>query len=132
NAIRPMMETIEVFGCGPGLIEIGEGANMTCLNPNDLFGGGGGGGGPTVPLGDGPRGGGGSGPRPPQRPPRPPKPPLPRTKKECQDKCKAIKTDLDWSLACDAFCNCRFESHNPATVCGRNFKEDTGADAPFR
>lgn len=135
--IMPTMEMIEVVSCGPGMIQFGEGADINCVNPLDLFGGGGGGGTPT-PLGDGPRGGGGGGGRPPRprTPPKPPKPPrpkpLPKTKAECQTQCKDIKTDVDWSVACDELCTCLFDTPNPATVCARDFKEDTGQDSPFQ
>jgi hypothetical protein len=33
-----MAEEIEVFGCRPGFIQIGEGANMVCVDPTDPFG----------------------------------------------------------------------------------------------
>ena len=50
GAISPTMisEEIEVFGCDPGLIQIGEGPNMICINPNELFGKGGRGGKPII------------------------------------------------------------------------------------
>lgn len=135
GAIQPSMERIEVFGCSPGMIQFGEGESMTCVNPLDLFGGGGGGGGPTVPLGDGPRGGGGGGG--PVRPPRPPKPPRPKfrpgppSEAECKSECQSQKRgNLTWSVACDEYCTCLWKTPNPATVCGRDFKEDTGAKKP--
>jgi hypothetical protein len=54
-------ETIEVFSCGPGSIQVGAGENMVCVNPSDPFGIGGhsGGGSPDLPdLGGPPSGGG--------------------------------------------------------------------------
>ena len=130
NAVKPMMiaEEIEVFGCAPGLLQLGEGPNMSCLNPNDLFGGGGGGGSPTVPLDDGPHGPGGG----PVKPPRPPKVrPGPPSKAKCQSQCKDLNsTSLDWSVACDEYCHCLWETPNSAKVCGKDFMEDTGAKKP--
>ena len=42
-----MTEVVEVHSCGPGLIQLGEGENIVCIDPNDPFGGGhDGGGGP--------------------------------------------------------------------------------------
>jgi hypothetical protein len=55
-------ETIEVHGCQPGYIEIGEGRNKTCVEPWWGEGGGGGGGpvgGEREPSGGGGGGGGG-------------------------------------------------------------------------
>ena len=65
NAITAakMAEDIEVFGCRPGHIQLGEGPNMTCINPSDPFGTGGHDGGGTGPGGDGPGGDGGGGVR---------------------------------------------------------------------
>src|SRR6266550_3193217 len=63
GAINPAMmpEVIEVYGCRPGLWQIGEGANITCVDPANPWGGGGGGGGTPVGPHDGPHGGGGGG-----------------------------------------------------------------------
>ncbi|HWT00265.1 MAG TPA: hypothetical protein VN256_08455 [Pyrinomonadaceae bacterium] len=71
GAVRPTMEVIENFGCRPGRLELGEGENMVCLDPDNPWGEGGGGGDwPDPPAGE-PPGGSGSGfeftepPRPP-------------------------------------------------------------------
>lgn len=60
--VRAMDETIVVYGCDPGMIELGSGENLTCIDPDDGDGGwgedvpGGGGADDDVP---GPYGGGG-------------------------------------------------------------------------
>jgi hypothetical protein len=50
-------EEIEVFGCSPGFLELGEGPNMVCIPDPRIFGGGGGGG-PVGPFDGGGDGGG--------------------------------------------------------------------------
>ena len=50
-------EIINVTSCGPGQLQLGEGENMVCINPNDPFGTGGNGG----PADTGPGGGDGPG-----------------------------------------------------------------------
>ena len=128
GAIKPMMisEEIEVFGCRPGLLQFGEGMNMTCVNPNDIFGTGGhGGGSPVVPLDDrGPRGpGSGSGET------RPPK--QPKTKLQCKTECHKVKRfDREWAVACDDFCDCLWDTANSAKECASRFKETTKEDPP--
>jgi hypothetical protein len=53
-------EVIEIYGCGPGQLELGEnGPNMVCVDPNPLPGGGGDF--PDDPTGDQDGGGGGGG-----------------------------------------------------------------------
>src|SRR6266516_1410431 len=74
SAIYPA-EVIEVEGCRPGLLQLGEGEDMVCIDPNDPWAGGGGGDGGGGPpgggsSGSGPSGGGGG--TPPKRPPKPP------------------------------------------------------------
>lgn len=61
-------ETIHIYSCGPGLLQLGEGPNITCVDPYDPFGSGGyGGGGGGIPDpvdgygGGGWQGGGGRG-----------------------------------------------------------------------
>ena len=80
SSIYAAMEVIEVEGCRPGLIQLGEGENMVCIDPNDPFGGGHDGGG--GPSGGGPSdtGGGGSPPKPPPKPPK-------KIKCECSPGC---------------------------------------------
>jgi hypothetical protein len=62
GAIHPA-EVIEVEGCRPGFIQIGEGDNMVCIDPNNPWAGRGGGssGFGTGSGGGGGRGGGGGG-----------------------------------------------------------------------
>ncbi len=77
SAIYPA-EVIEVHGCRPGLLQLGEGDDMVCIDPSDPFpgsdgGDGPGGGGP----GGGPTGGGTPPPKPPPHRPRPPRVPRP-------------------------------------------------------
>lgn len=134
GAIVPTMEVIDVVSCGPGLIQFGEGADINCVNPLDLFGGGGGGETP-VPMGDGPRGprGGGGGVKPPKTPPkRPPRViPGPDNKQDCKTECSAKKPfNRDWSVACDDYCNCLWDTKNPITNCNKEFMDDTKTKKP--
>ncbi len=59
-----MTDVVEVHSCGPGLIQLGEGENIVCIDPNDPFGGGHDGGG--GPPGGGPAGNG-KHPKPPPK-----------------------------------------------------------------
>ena len=83
SAIYPA-EVIEVGGCRPGFLQLGEGENMVCIDPNDPWGGGGDGGNGSSGGGSSGGGGGGGGtpPKPTPKPhPKPtPKPsPTPKT-----------------------------------------------------
>ena len=98
-------EVIEVHGCRPGLVQLGEGDDMVCIDPSDPFpgsdgGDGPGGGGP----GGGPTGGGTAPPkRPPHRPP-PPRPPRvePRGKYTADDanSCSTEQLNTPLGSAC--------------------------------
>jgi hypothetical protein len=62
DAFYPASKPIRVYGCRPGLIELGEGEEMVCLDPIHIFGGGEHGG--TTfgeEMGVGVKGGGGKG-----------------------------------------------------------------------
>jgi hypothetical protein len=56
GAVRPAMEVIEIEGCAPGFLQLGEGDNMVCI-PDPSWAGNGGDTGPGLPGGG--RGGGG-------------------------------------------------------------------------
>jgi hypothetical protein len=81
-------ERIEVYGCNPGFLELGEGENMVCI-PDPSWGGGGGAphGGEHEPTGGGPGSGGGGGR---------PRPPSPAERKKL---CKQCKANADKCLA---------------------------------
>jgi len=105
--IRAAMERIEVEGCRPGFLQLGEGENMVCIDPFDPFGTGGhdGGGGPEPSDGGGGgKGSGGGGTEPPPPKPKPPK----NTNCECQ------------ASGCDPT-NCRWKD-----VPGSSVQECTG------
>ena len=65
-AFTEQAEIIDVHGCSPGYLELGEGENTTCIGDPQFTGGGAGdpGGGPSGPTGLGGPGGGGGGPGP--------------------------------------------------------------------
>jgi hypothetical protein len=76
GAIYPAMdEVVEVYGCDPGFLELGEGPNMVCI-PDPAWSDGGGGGGGRQGGGGGRQGGGGKRGKP-SRPSRPEGPPRP-------------------------------------------------------
>ena len=82
-------EVIEVHGCRPGTLQLGEGEDMVCIDPNDPWDGHDGGEGPPGggPSGGGPSQGGGGG-TPPKRPPKPPPkepPPKPLPYRDCTE-----------------------------------------------
>jgi len=64
--IYPSAEVINVEGCRPGFIQLGEGDNMVCIDPNDPFHRGGG----SSGFSTGGGGGGGTGTQAHRPPPR--------------------------------------------------------------
>jgi len=101
SAVYPA-EVIEVHGCRPGLLQLGEGDDMVCIDPADPF--------PGSDGGDGPGGGGpGGGPTggataPPKRPPHRPRPPRvePRGKFTAEDatSCSTAQLNTPYGSAC--------------------------------
>jgi hypothetical protein len=92
-------EVIEVHGCRPGHLQLGEGDDMVCIDPQDPFPGPGGGDGPGVGPGAGPTGGGGTQARPPRRP-RPPRPPHRKFTSNDANSCSPDQLNTSFGSAC--------------------------------
>jgi hypothetical protein len=102
SAIYPA-EVIEVHGCRPGLLQLGEGDDMVCIDPSDPFPGSDGGDGPGIGgPGGGPTGGGTAPPKRPPHRPRPPRPHEPHGKftAEYGNSCSAAQLDTGLGTAC--------------------------------
>ena len=101
GAIYPA-EVIEVHGCRPGLLQLGEGEDMVCIDPSDPYGQDGGDGpGVGVPGGGGPGGGPtGGGTAPPKRPPHGPRPPRGRFTAEDAVSCSVEQLNTPRGSAC--------------------------------
>jgi hypothetical protein len=96
-------EVIEVYGCNPGFVPLGEGENMVCI-PDPTLGGDGGPGDGGGPYDDGEpggsRGGGTRGPGPGQHD-RPPRQPRPRRKYPKDGNCSGAQLRTPEGVACN-------------------------------
>ncbi len=95
-----MDETVEIFGCAPGFLQLGEGENTVCI-PDPSWGGGGGPGTPGVPSDGDPSGHGASGGSPPKPPKSADKRHVIAVGKTWRKQCKkTATTDADISACC--------------------------------
>ena len=136
RAAAIMNEDVFVFGCRPGLLELGEGENMTCVNPEDPWGSGGSG--PGIPDpndGDGPvRGSRPTRPRPRGNRPSAAKIKRCRACKKIGDACRAEALLAGQTCADNAaamargFCRADFR-HSPGTTPAQGWNALSGVTA---